>query len=102
MLKKVLCLLSIFLFAADSFFSADYYAGDLAEGAVLLAKATKKPSKKKSKKVEEPEEEIVGEVTAISVDKDRGGSGYFSGINKNILELVDNGSAEALLLKASE
>lgn len=98
MLKKVLCLLSIFLFAADSFFSADYYAGDLAEGAVLLAKATKKPSKKKSKKGEEPEEEeIVGEVTAISVDKDRGGSGYFSGINKNILELVDNGSAEALL-----
>lgn len=96
MLKKVLCLLPIFLFFAEPFFAADYYVGDPAAESLLIAKTSKKSSKKKSKKDEPPEEAITGEVTAISVDKDRGSAGYFSGINKNILELVEKGSAESL------
>ena len=96
MLKKVLCLLLIFLFFAAALFSADYYVGGSSAESLLVAKSSKKPSKKKSKKEEPPEEEIVGEVTAISVEKGRGGSGYFAGINKGLLELVENGSAESL------
>lgn len=98
MLKKVLCLLLIFLFFAESFFAADYYLGDSEEGQVLLAKASKKSKKKKSKKKEPPEdEEIIGEVTAINVDKNRGGAGYFSGISDEMLDLVAVGSAESLI-----
>lgn len=96
MLKKVLCLLLIFLFFAAALFSADYYVGGSSAESLLVAKSSKKPSKKKSKKEEPPEEEIVGEVTAISVEKGRGDSGYFAGINKGLLELVENGSAESL------
>lgn len=96
MLKKVLCLLLIFLFFAAALFSADYYVGGSSAESLLVAKSSKKPSKKKSKKEEPPEEEIVGEVTAISVEKGRGDSGYFAGINKGFLELVENGSAESL------
>lgn len=96
MQKKVLCLFFLFLFLAESW-SADYYLGDSADQTFVLAKASKSSSKKKSKKEEPVEEAIEGEVTAISVDKNRGGAGYFSGINKGVLEMVEKGSAESLL-----
>ena len=95
--KKVLCLLSSLLIFAAPFFSADFLADDAGAQGVLLAKASKASSKKKSKKKEPVEEVVEGDVTAISVDKNRGGAGYFSGIHKNVLELVENGSAESLL-----
>ena len=98
--KKVLCLFACFLFFAP-LSSADYYIGQSAQEGAVLAKADKKEknsSKKKNKKSEPVEEEVTGDVTAISVDKDRSsGAGYFSGINKNILELAEQGSAESLL-----
>ena len=97
MLKKVLCLLPFFLIFAESFFAADYYADDLGGGSVILAKASKQSSKKKSKKGAAADEDISGEVTAINVAKDKGGSGYFSGISKSVLDLVEIGSAESLL-----
>lgn len=105
MLKKVLCLFAIFLLFAELSFAADYcFGGDGADlsqsappGQALLAKADKSSKKKKKGKEPVEEEEIVGEVTAISVEKDRGGAGYFSGINKNVLALVENGSAESLI-----
>lgn len=104
MAKKVFCLFSILLFLAAGAFCQETNSS-LQEG-ILLAKAekssskkAKKESKKKSKKNDsQPEEEIQGEVTAISVDKNRGESaGYFSGIGKHYLELVENGSAESLI-----
>ncbi|MBO7122694.1 MAG: tetratricopeptide repeat protein [Treponema sp.] len=76
---------------------------------IYLAKAAKKTDKKdgkkadkksKSKKNQEPaaEEEITGEITAINVDRNKGEvSGYFSGINKSVLELVQKGSPESLV-----
>ena len=98
MRKKLLCLFALLLSLAE-FHSADYYIGQEADSSVLLAKAAKKTSKKKSKKGESSEEEIIGDVTAINIDKnrDKDGAGYFSGINKSVLEQVENGSAESLL-----
>ena len=98
--KKVLCLFALLLSLVE-FHSADYYVGESAESNLVLAKAdkaAKNSSKKKNKKKQGAEdEEILGDVTAISVDKNRGGAGYFSGINKNVLDQVEQGSAESLL-----
>ena len=102
--KKVLCLLTSLLVFCAPFFSQGQAAGEFAEGAksdgVLLAKAAKdsSKSKKKSKKSAPVEEEIEGEVTAINVDKNNvGAGGYFSGINKSVLDQVENGSSESLI-----
>ena len=98
MLKKVFCLFASLLAFAE-FYPADYYVGQSAQDGIYLAKASKNSSKKKNKKNEDSgEDEIVGDITAIKVDKERGaGAGYFSGIGKNILELTENGSPESLL-----
>ena len=106
MLKKPLCLLTALFSLSRLAFTADYYFGDGMQDRIYLAKASKKTDKKKegkkskSKKKQEPvlEDEIIGEVTAINVDRSRGEvSGYFSGINKSVLELVQKGSPESLM-----
>ncbi len=101
MQKKLLCLLLPLLAFSSPLFAADYYPGQDSGAQILLAKASKKNDKKsKSKKNRSDlsEEEISGEVTAISVDRERSDApGYFSGISKSVLEQVKNGSAESLL-----
>lgn len=109
MSKKLLCLLTALFSLLCAAFSADYYFSGETQDRIYLAKTSKKTEKKsdkkadkksKSKKGQEPlaEDEIVGEVTAINVDRGRGEpAGYFSGISKSVLELVQKGSPESLL-----
>jgi len=104
--KKLLCLLTALFSLLGMAFCADYYPGEDFQPTALLAKASKKSGKKKadskskSKKGQEQavDEEELGEVTAINVDRSKNeGAGYFSGISKSVLEQAQNGSPESLL-----